>query len=343
MDERERMTPDARPAADRARRSPTTTPARSRSSRGSRPSASARRCTSARRARPGCTTSSTRSSTTRSTRPRRASATRIEVVDPHRQLGHGRSTTAAASPSTCTRARRQAGGRGRADHAARRRQVRQRRLQGLGRPARRRRLGGQRAVRAARARDLARRRRPTSRLTSAASPSTEFTQGPAPPSAAARKITFKPDPQIFEELVFSYDTLAPAAARAGLPQQGPDDHARATSAPRSRASRSSTTRAGIVEFVQHLNKARQVLHPTPIYIEGGDDGVLARDRDAVERLLQRDDLLLRQLDQHGRGRHAPGRLQGRADAHDQQLPRRRRTSGRTPRTSRCRARTAARG
>ena len=40
------------------------------------------------------------------------------------------------------------GGRGRADEAARRRQVRRRRLQGLGRPARRRRLGGQRAQRA---------------------------------------------------------------------------------------------------------------------------------------------------------------------------------------------------
>ena len=45
---------------------------------------------------------------------------------------------------------RQAGGRGRADQAARRRQVRERRLQGLRRPARRRRLGGQRPVRAAR-------------------------------------------------------------------------------------------------------------------------------------------------------------------------------------------------
>ena len=42
--------------------------------------------------------------------------------------------------------REDAGGRGGADRAARRRQVRQEHLQGVGRPARRRRLGGQRAV-----------------------------------------------------------------------------------------------------------------------------------------------------------------------------------------------------
>ena len=70
---------------------------------------------------------------------------------------------------------RPVGGGSRADRAARRRQVRQRQLQGLGRSARRRRLGRQRAVGDARARDLAqrpglqaelrarRRRSPTSR------------------------------------------------------------------------------------------------------------------------------------------------------------------------------------
>ena len=49
------------------------------------------------------------------------------------------------------------GGRSRADRAARRRQVRQRQLQGVGRPARRRRLGRQRAVGDARPGDLAQR------------------------------------------------------------------------------------------------------------------------------------------------------------------------------------------
>ncbi len=62
----------------------------------------------------------------------------------------------------------QLGRRSRADRAACRRQVRQRQLQGLGRSARRRRLGRQRAVGAARPRDLAQRRRSTSRPTSVA-------------------------------------------------------------------------------------------------------------------------------------------------------------------------------
>ena len=52
---------------------------------------------------------------------------------------------------------RQVGRRSRADGAARRRQVRQRQLQGVGRSARRRRLGRQRAVGDARSRDLAQR------------------------------------------------------------------------------------------------------------------------------------------------------------------------------------------
>ncbi len=49
------------------------------------------------------------------------------------------------------------GGRSRADGAARRRQVRQRQLQSVGRSARRRRVGRQRAVAGARPRDLAQR------------------------------------------------------------------------------------------------------------------------------------------------------------------------------------------
>ncbi len=73
--------------------------------------------------------------------------------DPHRQLGHGdrqRSRHSCRPP----RERQVRGGSG-ADRSARRRQVRQRQLQGLGRPARRRHLGRQRALGAARARDLA--------------------------------------------------------------------------------------------------------------------------------------------------------------------------------------------
>ena len=102
---------------------------------------------------------------------------------------------------------RQVGRRSRADGAARRRQVRQQQLQGLGRSARRRRLGGERAVRAARARNLAQRQHVTSRATSAASRWRTW-PSPAPPSAAAPRSRSSPTPQIFEIVEFSFDTLA---------------------------------------------------------------------------------------------------------------------------------------
>ena len=75
--------------------------------------------------------------------------------DSPRQLGH-RDRQRPRHPDRHAR-ERPLGRRSRADRAARRRQVRQQQLQGLGRPARRRRVGGQRAVRTARARDLAQR------------------------------------------------------------------------------------------------------------------------------------------------------------------------------------------
>ena len=106
-------------------------------------------------ARAGCTTSSTRSSTTPSTRRWPATATRSTSRSTSTTRSRS-STTAAASRSTCTKSGKSAAEVVLTD-AARRRQVRQRQLQGLGRSARRRRLGRQRALRVARGRDLARR------------------------------------------------------------------------------------------------------------------------------------------------------------------------------------------
>ena len=80
--------------------STTTAPTKSRSSKGSRPSASGRPCTSAPRARPACTTSSTRSSTTRSTKRWPASATRSTSRSTSTTRSPS-STTAAAFRSTC--------------------------------------------------------------------------------------------------------------------------------------------------------------------------------------------------------------------------------------------------
>jgi DNA gyrase subunit B len=86
------------------------------------------------------------------------------------------------------------------------------------------------------------------------------------------KITFKPDAQVFEDLVFSYDTLAQRLRELAFLNQGIE-----ITLADERAEKIRETvfhyEGGIVEFVQHLNKARQVLHPKPVFLTGGGDGV----------------------------------------------------------------------
>ncbi|HEX5043222.1 MAG TPA: DNA topoisomerase (ATP-hydrolyzing) subunit B [Candidatus Polarisedimenticolaceae bacterium] len=101
---------------------------------------------------------------------------------------------------------------------------------------------------------------------------TEFKQG-APTTRRGTKITFKPDPQVFEELVYSYDTLLArlrelAFLNKGLTITLTDERAEK---PRQSVFRFD---GGIVEFVQHLNKARQVFHTPPIAIEAETTGVI---------------------------------------------------------------------
>ena len=93
-----------------------------------------------------CTTWSTRSSTTRSTRPWPASADRIVITLTPTARSASWTTAAASRSSRSPAPRTAARGRGRPDGAARRRQVRRRRLCDLRRPARRGRVGRQRAV-----------------------------------------------------------------------------------------------------------------------------------------------------------------------------------------------------
>ena len=131
------------------------------------------------------------------------------------------------------------------------------------------------------------------------------------------KITFKPDAEIFETIEFSFDTLAQrlrelaflnAGVRITLDDEREDGKAH-----------DFHYEGGINQFVDlpepgegrrqrraHLHEGREGRHP-------------GRDRAAVERRLQRDDVLVRQQHQHARRRHAPLGLPRRADAHDQRL------------------------
>ena len=85
------------------------------------------------------------------------------------------------------------------------------------------------------------------------------------------KVTFKPDPQIFEELTYSYDTLAHRLRELAFLNQGLAISLRDE---RSETLREATFKyeGGIVEFVEHLNRARQTLHE-PIFVEGENSGV----------------------------------------------------------------------
>jgi DNA gyrase subunit B len=86
------------------------------------------------------------------------------------------------------------------------------------------------------------------------------------------KIMFKPDAQVFEDLVFSYDTLAQRLRELAFLNQGIEITLADERAEKVRES-VFHYEGGIVEFVQHLNKARQVLHPIPVFLKGGGDGV----------------------------------------------------------------------
>jgi DNA gyrase subunit B len=79
------------------------------------------------------------------------------------------------------------------------------------------------------------------------------------------KITFHPDPEIFEVIKFSYDTLAQrlrelAFLNKGLKITLTDE--------RSDKNAEFRFSGGIAEFVKHLNKGKDVLHDAVVYMEG---------------------------------------------------------------------------
>src|SRR5580765_2052651 len=78
------------------------------------------------------------------------------------------------------------------------------------------------------------------------------------------KVTFHPDPSIFDKAAFSYDTLATrlreyAFLNKGLKITLNDE--------RSEKSAEFRFTGGIGEFVKHLNRGKTTLHDSPIYME----------------------------------------------------------------------------
>jgi len=84
------------------------------------------------------------------------------------------------------------------------------------------------------------------------------------------KITFKPDPLIFETTAFSFDVLSQRLRELAFLNRGIhitiEDE-------RDQKSHEFLYEGGIVSFVQHLNKAKSPIHADVIYLQGTREGV----------------------------------------------------------------------
>jgi len=86
------------------------------------------------------------------------------------------------------------------------------------------------------------------------------------------KITFKPDPEIFGMLDFSYDVLSQRLREMAFLNKG----LRITiHDERVDKMQEFLYKGGIVSFVDYLNKNKTPLHPKPIYISGEKEGIFA--------------------------------------------------------------------
>ena len=94
------------------------------------------------------------------------------------------------------------------------------------------------------------------------------------------RVWFKPDPEIFEETVFSFDVLKQRLRELAFLNKG---LAITLTDERSGESKEYKYDGGIVSFVEHLNKSKDVLHAQPIYISG------AKDTTIVEVAIQYND------------------------------------------------------
>src|ERR1700687_1648447 len=84
------------------------------------------------------------------------------------------------------------------------------------------------------------------------------------------KITFHPDPSIFENHKYSYDILAQRLRELAFLNK-----VLKITLTDERSDKAAEFRftGGIAEFVKHLNKGKQVLHDSPVYMEGKKDTV----------------------------------------------------------------------
>jgi DNA gyrase subunit B len=94
------------------------------------------------------------------------------------------------------------------------------------------------------------------------------------------KVTFKPDVQIFEVTIFSFDTLSQRLRELSFLNRGIiitlEDE-------RDGKKHRFQYEGGIASFVEHLNRNKETMHPSPIFIEGTREDI------TVELALQWND------------------------------------------------------
>src|SRR3990172_8399394 len=83
-------------------------------------------------------------------------------------------------------------------------------------------------------------------------------------------VTFRPDPQIFESLDFSFDILSQRLRELAFLNKG----VRITiEDERSQKKHEFLYKGGIVSFVEHLNRAKTAIHSRVVYLEGEREGI----------------------------------------------------------------------
>ncbi|MEN8008693.1 MAG: ATP-binding protein, partial [Candidatus Krumholzibacteriota bacterium] len=96
--------------------------------------------------------------------------------------------------------------------------------------------------------------------------------GTCPEEDSGTTITFKPDHEIFPELVYSFETLRGRLRELAFLNRGVTIAIADERTEREREE-SFHFEGGIVEYVRWLNESRQVICPEPVYFEGEKDGV----------------------------------------------------------------------
>jgi len=83
------------------------------------------------------------------------------------------------------------------------------------------------------------------------------------------KVSFKPDPEIFPKIEFSFDVLAARMRELAFLNRGLEIE---ISEEKTKKSQIFKYKGGVASFVEYLNENREAVHPKPIYVHKEKDG-----------------------------------------------------------------------